>query len=127
MDFEIDRELQAHGFDFTDPMAVTESPETESLSSDRVGRSPQDNSTQTPPQQQPNFSSGSILESFLLSPQNFSALRFDSNALTAENGTSFRALQHTNWSNYDVLDQSIVPADISGSMQQPSWPPQQQP
>ena len=140
MELDIERQLQAHGFDFTDPMGLGQSPETESLNSDRVGRSPPDYSTQTPMQQPPTISPGTMLDSFLQSPQHtgslevgpnqtahttngldqdFPAMDFNFNTFPTSNGNSFGTFQGSNWQDYNMPDQS---ADFSGSVYEATWP-----
>ncbi len=147
MDFDIEQQLKAHGFDFTDPMVFGQSPDTESLSSDQVGRSPQQHSTQTLQQQQSNFSRGNQLETFLPPPQrrpgmqassdqlrttsgnlpsnfdqNFTDMDFDFNALPAGSDTSLGTFQDFGWPNYGILDQYPALNELPDSMQEASWP-----
>lgn len=54
MNLEIEQQLQAHGFNFTDLMVFGQSPDTESLSSDHTWRSPQEYAGQAPSQRDSN-------------------------------------------------------------------------
>ena len=143
MDFEIEQQLQAHGFDFTNPMVFGGSPETESLNSDQIGRSPQEHSSQTlthpqvdlarggPPQSSPSssqqisgthahwdqsHSAGGDLPSHY--GQNFTDMDFDLDTFPAGNINSLATFQAFGWSDYGMPDHSSAPNEISGSMQE---------
>jgi hypothetical protein len=143
MDPDVERDLQAHGFDFTDPIGIGQSPETESISSDRGGRSPLDILAQPPPIAQMDTSTSALLDTFSNSPQGFSGRQtgFSPNAdaragqifaSNAEPSTTdmdfdfanfagnqqapFDAFQNTDWSNLDLSS----PRSFAGSWPQPN-------
>jgi hypothetical protein len=156
MDLEIEQQLQAHGFDFTDPMGLGQSPETESVSSERAGRSPQGNPL--PLQQQSNFSPGAaMLDDFWQtsiqdgSPQHLpglphdssqnqmpsdpfrgdfgpglSEMDFDFNSLPTDSTMTFGAGSDQHWPGYNPSHQSPHHNEFAGSMRGSAWRTQNQ-
>jgi hypothetical protein len=144
MDPDVERDLQAHGFDFTDPIGIGQSPETESINSDRGGRSPHDILAQPPSILQMNASPSDLLDNFSHSPQGLSGhqtgfspnanssigqvfasntepstsdMDFDFANFSGNPQASFDAFQNTDWSNFDLTS----PKNFAGS-----WPQERQ-
>ena len=120
MDLEIEQQLQAHGFDFTDPMAFGQSPDTESLNNEHIERSPQKSSTRTQSQSQANFSPVAMLDHFPQpNPgpyndnddnhrQEFADMNFSFNNFPSGDSASFGTFQDANWANFSISDHSAV-------------------
>ena len=149
-DLAIEQQLQAHGFDLTDPVMFGQSPDTESLSSDQIGRSPQEHSTQTPLQQQTNLPRGALLQNSLSSSQptagvqagwnhlhatstglphpdqDFTDMDFDFDTFQAGNAPSLGAFQDFGWPEYGMPDHYSATSELPGSMQEAAWPSEKQ-
>lgn len=149
-DLDIEHRLQAHGFDFTDPMVFGQSPDTESLSSDQIGRSPQEHSTQTFLQQHSNLSRGALPRTYLSSSQptpgvqagwhhlrttssglprpdqDFTDMDFDFDTFPAGNTPSLGTFQDFGWPEYGMPDHYSAMNEPPGSMQEAVWPSEKQ-